>query len=177
MDQATEAQNTRYKNLVTEKIKSDLDRPLGFLKKKEVPTVETLEIMRSKTESAKKTVPLPRPDDSKSSRPKMEDIKFSPTLVGPIEELKNFTLKDWQALGAKASVINQKLSVLRNESYTKYITALAGFKESPLFVLAQEILFESLEKNMPLAGLIELRKKENKPYLSQTEINDILSVE
>ena len=110
-------------------------------------------------------------------RPKMEDIKFSPTLVGPIEELKNFTINDWQKLGAKSSIIGQKLAVLRNESYAKYVTALASFKESPLFVLTQEILFESLDKNMPLAGLIELRKKENKPYLSQTEINDILSVD
>ena len=44
-------------------------------------------------------------------------------------------------------------------------------------MLAKEILFESLEKNMPLAGLIELRKKENKPYLSESEIGDIMKVE
>lgn len=169
LDQELKEQEVRYKNLVTDKIKGAMDRPLGFLKKKATPTVEVPEIMMPAKESAKMTVPL--------SRPKMDDIKFSPTLVGPIEELKNFTLKDWQALGAKSSVISQKLSVLRHESYAKYVTAIAAFKESPLFALAQEILFESLSKNMPLTKALEERKNANRPSLSQNEINDILSIE
>lgn len=137
-----------------------LEKPPGFLKPKarlETAPSEPAAIITEKT--------------------KIEDIKFTPALTGPLEELNNFTLKDWQALGSKREVIAQKLSLLRNESYVKYQTGLANFKQCPLFLLAQSLPDEALVSGKKLGEIVRARKAAKQAYLSEAEINDILSIE
>ena len=68
--------------------------------------------------------------------------------VGPVDELRNFTLVDFRRLSDKpedaVEKIKDKFDVLREESFLLYLNGKEAWQSSPLCLQYQENLSKSL---------------------------------
>ncbi|NQU83928.1 MAG: hypothetical protein HQ536_04425, partial [Parcubacteria group bacterium] len=69
--------------------------------------------------------PSPVPPPQPVIKPKVEDVKFTPRLTGPIEELRKITINDFRQLSKNpkdaTEKIKDKIEILEDESYTKKV--------------------------------------------------------
>lgn len=119
-----------------------------------------------------------QPSDQKKLS--ITDIKKPPHLVGPIEELQSFTLKDFRRISANpiqaATRIFDKIQMLEKESLPKKMEAIAAWKRSEVNMLYIEIGKESFGKGMPIAAVIEQRKTAGKDFLTEAEFDALLDL-
>ncbi len=87
-------------------------------------------------------------------RPVLEDIKFTPKLAGPTEEIARLSADDFRKLSGdpKEAVmkIKDKLALLRGESYKKYQAGIEAWRNSPLYSEYLKIINKSLSEGTPL---------------------------
>ncbi len=95
-------------------------------------------------------------------RPTLEDIKFTPKLAGPLEEIAQLTMDDFRKLShdPKEAVlkIKDKLQLLRGESYKKYQAGIDAWRNSPLYGEYLKIINKSLFEGVPLDSAISSAK-------------------
>jgi hypothetical protein len=133
-----------------------------------------LQIFKSVTAPARRPAPLP--DD----RPRLDDIKYVPKLVGPVEELKEMTLVDFKRLdkdpGVAVAKIQEKIRLLEKDSITKKIAGIKAWQESEISKLYLEISRESLGKGVPVGQVIALLISAGKPTLTETEYKAVMQL-
>jgi hypothetical protein len=119
------------------------------------------------------------PVDS-SSKTRMDDVKFIPKVMGPIDELRYFDLINYRRLSndpAKAAAkIKDKIGFLEEEHFNKKIEAIKAWRQSPLNRLYLEVGRQSIEENRPMEVIIEERKEKKQDYLSSQEIEAIMDL-
>lgn len=112
-----------------------------------------------------------------SLKPKTESIKFIHKLVGPIEELKNFTLNEFRKLGntseESAQKIEEKINILAKDSLLKKAEGIKAWQSAEINKLYLEIGKVSLEKNISIVQAIDERIKNNLPTLTVDEFKTI----
>jgi len=78
--------------------------------------------------------------------------------VGPIEELKMFSLTDWRRLAVDTDqaleVLKDKFKVLQAESYVLYLQALVAWQHSPLYQKYLEIIRQSVNQQQKVQSLL-----------------------
>ncbi|MEK7516818.1 MAG: hypothetical protein AAB562_04450 [Patescibacteria group bacterium] len=113
-------------------------------------------------------------------RPKMQDVRFTPKLVGPVEELRGITLTDFRRLSKdpkEAAVkIRDKVDLLGQESYTQRIVAVTAWQEGEVYRLYLEVLRESLAAGKPPKEVIAGRGAAGKPTLTEPEFAAIMEL-
>ncbi|MBI4652629.1 hypothetical protein HY750_00005 [Candidatus Kuenenbacteria bacterium] len=113
----------------------------------------------------------------KSLKPKTESIKFTSKLMGPIEELKNFSLNEFRKLGntAQESIqgIEEKINILEKDSLFKKAEGIKAWQNSEINKLYLEIGRASLEKNIPISKVIDERINNNLLTLTIDEFEAI----
>lgn len=117
---------------------------------------------------------------SDSSKPKIEDVKFKPKLVGPVEEIGSMTVIDFRRLGGTAEQsiqkIMEKIVVIEEESFTKKTQAIRAWKDSPVNRLYLELGDESIENKIPISAIVEARQKNDQEFLTEEEIDAIIQL-
>ena len=129
----------------------------------------------------KQVTPLVRrPIPQKETRPRLEDIKYVPKLVGPAEELSEMTLVDFRRLSSDpreaVSRIKEKINLLEKESISKKIAGMKAWQESETAKLYLEISRESLAKGMPANKIIAERVSAGRPTLTHDEYQAIMEL-
>jgi len=122
-----------------------------------------------------------RPTEVEGVRPKVVDIKSIPHLVGPVEELKDLTVKDLRRISEDPQKgmekIQEKINLLEEEEgFSKRITGINAWQKSEIYRLYVEMGQESMEKKLPLQKVIEERKAQSKPFLSEAEFNAVMDL-
>lgn len=156
---------------------------LVFKPKKEIVKDSTAQRVVPKTPPAPK-IKLPRiarvivkTDDSK---PKIEDVRFQPKLTGPIEEIRSMTVNDFRRLGESPEQIVQKIiekiDILEEESFSRKTEAIRAWKESSVNRLYLELGDESMENKLSISEVIANRQQNDKPYLTEEEIDTIIDL-
>lgn len=111
---------------------------------------------------------------------KMEDVKFKPKLLGPIEELKEMNVVNFRRLDVdpqKAiAKINEKIKFLEEESFAKRFAGIKAWRESNINKLYLEIGKESINSGQPIEQISNKRKEENKDYLTIEEFHAIMDL-
>jgi len=110
---------------------------------------------------------------------KKKGINIFSRSHGPIDELRILTLEDWRRWGDSneaAKNIKDKIDLLGEESLEKKSKAIEAWKQSEIYNLYLEIGKESINKGKSIKEVIEDRKKQNKPTLTQEEFNAILDL-
>jgi len=106
-------------------------------------------------------------------RPAVEDIKFTSKLYGPIEEIERMSLDDFRRLSGDPNEvmlkIKDKLSLLRGESFKKYLLGIESWHKSPVYGDYLRILGQSLQSGLPLAEILKSSKT-----LTQAEFDAII---
>lgn len=120
------------------------------------------------------------PQTTEQKKLNVSDVKKAPHLVGPIEELQTFTMKDFRRISANpvqaASRIFDKIQSLEKESLPRKMEAIDAWKRSEVNQLYIEIGKESFGKGVPIAQAIEQRKAAGKEYLSEAEFDALLDL-
>ena len=113
-----------------------------------------------------------------SSAQRFQDVKFSPRLMGPTEELRNFGLEDFRRLAPTPQQAVEKLfakiELLEEESFSKKIEGIKAWKESLLNRLYLRLGDESMESKRPIAAIIAERAARNEPTLTDEEFEVIM---
>ena len=127
-----------------------------FTKKKEVrPAHPANELPKS----VKAERPLKKTALSASGRPKMEDIKFTPKLYGPIDELASLDVSDFRRLGKDpemaAQKIMNKLDLLAEDSLGKKKEGIDALHSSELYKTYTEILKKSVLAGKPYEEILK----------------------
>jgi len=137
--------------------------------------------LKEEKEEEKINIPLPPSIEEHKivgeKRGRMEEIKPRMRISGPIEELRFMTLEDWRRFGrpeAAVSKIEEKVNLLAEESLLKKAEAIKAWKQSEINQLYLEIGRESIDGgNASLNLIIEKRKNETRPFLTNEEFNAI----
>ncbi len=113
--------------------------------------------------------PRPRAVPLKSTgKPMVHDVQHPEPVthmqtVGPIDELRMFSLEDLRRLGTTPDAMYQKLlekfTILQKESYLLYIDAVQAWYHSPLYRLYQSLLQQAINNEKPMKDIIQSQGK------------------
>ena len=125
---------------------SFIDRLLQEEAAKKTPALEFAAKPSNQVSTALRSSVMP--NSNMSSRPKIDDVKFTPRLIGPIEELESITLNDLRRLARDpqeaAAKIMAKIDLLEEESINKRTEGIQALKRSPLYKIYAEIMSQAL---------------------------------
>ncbi len=111
---------------------------------------------------------------------KLEDVKYVPKLVGPIDELKEMNLVDFRRLGANpvdaTAKIKEKIDFLEGDGYDKKLEAIKAWRQSPINKLYLQIGQESIIESKDINTVIYERQKKGKDYLTHEEFVAIMDL-
>jgi len=140
---------------------------------------------------APKSAPLPKPPATivrpavtpsmlkQAMRPKVQDVKFTPKLTGPFEEIQKTTLEDFRRLSKDPNEavlkIKDKIDLQAEESFDKKMKAVAAWNTSEVYKIYLEMMKEALE-GKPMERVITEREAAKKPALRQEEINALIQL-
>ena len=83
---------------------------------------------------SKESIP---PHTEEHKRPPVTDIKFEPTLTGPVEEFARMTLVDFRRLSREPDQaimkLEDKIELLQEESYDTWVKGVRAWHASPLY--------------------------------------------
>ena len=121
-----------------------------------------------------------RRPELEGGRPRMEDVKFTPKLVGPVDELRRFNLVDFRRLSADPSKaaqrIYEKIELLGEDSFNKKVLGIKSWRQSELVQSYLDLVYENIEKNLTLEQVINLKQSQNLETLSLEEFKAIMDL-
>ena len=110
----------------------------------------------------------------------MIDVHSKPPVVGPIDELRLFTLVDFRRLDADpkraTSRLQDKIKLLEEESYAKMVEGVRAWRMSPLNQLYLAIGHDSLKAGKNVADAIREWRETGKASLSEDEFGALLDL-
>ncbi len=147
----------------------------GFKKKKD-DELEKKDETKT-TDKERKNMIDARPMAKTGGKIKMEDVKFEPKTMGPIDELRHMNLINFRRFDKDpfkaVEKIKEKISLFENE-YRKKLEGIKAWRLSPLNKLYLKIGEESISKRKPIDAIIEERKTAGDDYLNAQEIDAII---
>lgn len=123
-------------------------------------------------------IPIRRPMSITDRRP-VEEIRTRPKAYGPIDEIRAITLDDWRRWGAPkeaAQKIKEKIDLLAEESLVKKAEGIKAWKESEVNKLYLDIGAESIDQGKSVIEVINQRRQQNKPILTEEEFNSVVEL-
>lgn len=111
---------------------------------------------------------------------KIEDVKYIPRVMEPIDEIKYMDLTNFRRLDndpfKSADKIKSKIDLFEQESYGKKLESVKLWRSSPINKLYLEIGNSSIGGNKPVDVIMEERKKNNQEYLTADEFKAIMDL-
>lgn len=127
--------------------------------------------------SAQPTQPIFRSKTTLDNKIKMEDVKFAPRIMSPLDELKYLNLINFRRLGLDEKKIiekiKEKINLLEGESYAKRLGGIKAWRSSFVNKIYLDMGRDSISNNKPINVIIEERKKKNKDFLTVLEFEAI----
>lgn len=117
---------------------------------------------------------------SQSPKVKIEDVKYVPKVMGPLDEIKYMDLINFRRLGKDplntAEKIKSKINLLEEEGYGKKLAGIKAWRLSPVNKLYLAIGHLSISANKPVDVIIEERKMQGQDYLTEEEFKAIMDL-
>lgn len=160
------------KNITPDKEKGpEARRPAAEKKPEPTPTVDRRPLIRRRFEAE---------NLSQSQKVKVEDVKYVPRVMGPLDELRYMDLINFRRLdkapSAAAEKIKNKISLLEEEGYAKKLEGIKAWRSSPINKLYLAIGHLSISGNKPIDVIIEERKAKGEDYLADEEFKVIMDL-
>ncbi len=110
----------------------------------------------------------------------MVDVRAKPLAVGPIDELRLFSLIDFRRLDSNpkqaAARLKEKVKLLEDESYEKMVEGVRAWRVSPLHSLYVALGQEGLMSNKSIAEVIQARKAAGQNTLTEPEFEAVMEL-
>lgn len=114
------------------------------------------------------------------NKPVMADVKFRPTLTGPVEELAALTIVDFRRLAATPAAaierIFEKVELLEQEAFDKKIAGIQAWRRSEVYRTYVAIGRESMERQQPIAAIIAERLNQRQITLTIAEFEALANL-
>jgi hypothetical protein len=118
-----------------------------------------------------------RATDNKTGKIRMDDVRFTPKTLTPIDELANLNLKRFRYLGRspeeRTQKIKEKLDMLAEHGYSKRLQGLSAWRQSPLNCLYLQIGQRSIQNCQPAEQLLS---KEDNPDNDNLTFNEFIAI-
>ena len=115
--------------------------------------------------------------DETRGKIKMDDVKFTPRSMGPIDELGYMDLVSLRRLcktPAEIMVkIKEKINLLEEDNYAQRLEGIKAWRQSPVNKIYLEMGHESIAQKRPINAIIEDRKTAGRDYLNDQEFEAI----
>lgn len=115
-----------------------------------------------------------------ATRPKVVDVKFTPRLLSPVEELREMNLIDFRRLGRDASEImfkvKAKIDLLGEESFARKMEGVVAWKQSEPAKLYTTLSTIALTSGQPVSVIIAEREKKGEKTLTVDEFRGIMEL-
>lgn len=126
------------------------------------------------------SLPVSRPAAGSDSKPKIQDIKVAPKVMGPVDELRFLDLDNFRRLGNTPDEITEKImkkiKLMEKDGYDKRLAAFEAWRKSPVNRLYLTIGQLAINQGISLEEA-SLRRKEKYPdSLSIEEIKAIVNL-
>jgi hypothetical protein len=119
--------------------------------------------------------PMIKKTEDQGQRPRLDDVKFSPKLFGPIEELADLKIADFRRLSKDPNeAVNKiigKLDLLEDESIIKRVEGIKALKQSPLYKDYADIMNQAIKQGRSPEEII----KQN-PTINMEEFKAIVDL-
>jgi len=117
---------------------------------------------------------------SASGKVRMDDIRFTPQVLSPIDELRYMTVKTFRRLNpdpTKATEkIKEKLELLGQNEYGKKIEGIVAWQDSPLSKLYVSLCRRALEEGKPVVDILKAELKSQPESLKPEELSAIIAL-
>lgn len=135
-------------------------------------------------QAAEIAIPVKKTEVQQAATPagkiRMDDVKFTPKLVGPIDELAAMDTVSFRRLdesaGKAIQKIRDKIKYLEDEEYAKRLAGIRAWRSSPLNQLYLLLGKESIEQKKPVSAIIESRKTGQQDFLTAQEFEAIMEL-
>jgi len=135
-------------------------------------------------ESSSESIIMPTPkikDIAKAGgKVKMEDVKYIPKLMGPIDELREMDLTNFRRLSSDpygaTQKINDKINFLEEESYSQRLEGIKAWRQSPVNKMYLETAEKSIDGEGGIKEIIKVKNINNNNFLSEEEIDAIMEL-
>lgn len=121
-----------------------------------------------------------RPAAASDARPKMEDVKLRPKVMGPLEELRYLDIVNFRRLGNSPEEITKKIitkiKLLERDGYDYLVQAVQAWRQSPVNKTYLRLMQEAVNKGVTLSESLEARQSAKKESLSKEEIEAIMAM-
>lgn len=111
--------------------------------------------------------------------PGMADVKFTPKLTGPVEELRSLLLKDFRRLSRDPNEatlkLKDKIDLLEEQSFDVKTQGIKAWQESEVNKLYLDILRKSLE-GKPVTDVMTEREAKGELTLNKAEFDAIMEL-
>jgi len=111
---------------------------------------------------------------------KMQDVKFVPKTMGPIDELRFIDLVSFRRLSKVASEgtakLSGKIALLEKEQYAKKLEGIKAWRQSPLNQLYVAMTQSALSEHISIEQLISKKTQANEDCLNQLEFEAIMKL-
>lgn len=119
-------------------------------------------------------------EKEESGKVKMNDIKFVPKVMGPLDELKFMDLINFRRLSPGAEEarkkIAEKIRLLESESYGRMMEGIAAWRQSPLNRLYLTMGAESIREGKIIEEIIKERRKRGNEFLTSEEFSAVMDL-
>lgn len=119
-------------------------------------------------------------NSGEQGRIRMDDVRTSPRVMGPVEELRFLDLVNFRRLAstpAEATTkIFSKIKLLEKSGYDRMTSGIAAWRQNEVNHLYLQIYKESAFKGRPLLEIIEDLKVRGEQYLSPEEMDAIMDL-
>jgi len=127
------------------------------------------------------SIPIRRPPPVfRKDQPRLDDIKYIPKIIGPIDELRDMTLVNFRRLGASpeeaVAKIKEKLDILEHDSVIKRMAGIKAWQEAEVTKIYLEISRDCLSKGASADQVIPLRESSGRPTLTTEEYKAVLEL-
>jgi 2-oxo-4-hydroxy-4-carboxy--5-ureidoimidazoline (OHCU) decarboxylase len=110
----------------------------------------------------------------------MVDVRPTPKVVGPIDELRLLTVADFRRLDPNprraAGRVREKIKLLEDESYAAMVEGVRAWRTSPLNALYVSLGQQSLAARKSVADVIRARRTAGTTTLSEEEFEALLDL-
>ncbi len=153
-------------------------------------TKETVKIEPEKQESKADTIEklaAPKKPSAKFRKPseaggkrRMDDVKYVPRVMTPIDELRYMNLVNFRRLAdtpqeAIEKIIG-KINLLEQEKYSKRVEGIRAWRQSPVNRLYLKLGQLSINERRPIGEIINRIKNKGEDYLTEEEFEAIMDL-
>jgi len=136
-------------------------------------------MIRKESSLPPKPAIIRRPVD-KANKVKLEDVKYVPRIMGPVDELKFMDLTSFRRLSQNpigaVNKIKEIIDLLEEENYAKRLEGIKAWRMSPTNKLYIQIGQQSIKENKPIEAIIIDRKTRGEEYLTNDELTAIMDL-